>query len=147
LAHAPPTRADLDAICEETLRLHPIVVQVTRELRCPLAVGGRTLPAGAAVSPSACLIHRRPESFPAPQEFRPERFVDRSYTPFEDLPFGGGPSRCPGAAFGKAQMKAILGALLERFRPVPTYRGRAGAVVRGLVMAPDRPLTMRLAPR
>jgi cytochrome P450 len=153
LAHAPralePARTDpayLDAVCEETLRLHPVVVQVTRQLERPLGVGPCTVPAGAAVSPSACLIHRRAQSFADPHAFRPERFLERTYTPFEDLPFGGGPSRCPGAAFGKAQMKAILAALLDRFTPVPTY-GEARAVVRGLVMVPDRPLTMRLAPR
>jgi cytochrome P450 len=154
LAHAPAARvraraepAYLDAVCEETLRLHPVVVQVTRVLDRPLEACGRTLPAGAAVSPSACLIHRRADVFADPDAFRPERFLERSYTPFEDLPFGGGPSRCPGAGFGKAEMKAILAALLARWDLAPRYRGPVHAVVRGLVMVPDRPLTMRLLPR
>jgi len=144
-ARAEP--AFLDAVCEETLRLHPVVVQVTRNLARPLDACGRTLPAGAAVSPSACLIHRRADVFPDPDRFRPERFLDRSYSPFEDLPFGGGPSRCPGAGFGKESMKAMLGALLARRDPTPLYKTPVHAVVRGLVMVPDRPLTMRLAPR
>jgi cytochrome P450 len=134
----------LDAVCEETLRLHPIVVHVTRVLRRPLAACGRTLPAGVAVSPSACLIHRRPDVYPDPHTFRPERFLEKSYSPFESLPFGGGPSRCPGAAFGKTEMKLILFHILRRFRLEPRWRGPVRAVVRGLVMVPDRPLTMRV---
>jgi cytochrome P450 len=135
--------AYLDAVCDETLRLHPVVVQVTRVLREPLG----DLPAGATVSPAACLIHRHPSLHQDPEGFRPERFLERRFAPHEHLPFGGGATRCPGAQHGKSAMKKILRGLLQRFSLEPTYQGPVRAVLQGLVMIPDRPLTMRLKAR
>ena len=42
------------------------------------------------------MVHNLPELYPAPAEWRPERFLTRSYSPFEYLPFGGGHRRCLG---------------------------------------------------
>ncbi len=137
----------LDAVCEETLRLHPVVVQVTRVLRKPLSLGGYELPEGVSVSPCAHLIHRREELFPEPERFRPERFLERRFSPFEHLPFGGGASRCPGASFAKAEMKLVLFYLLRSWKLVPTYRGQVPARVRGLVMVPSRRISMRVLER
>jgi cytochrome P450 len=137
----------LDAVCEETLRLHPVVVQVTRVLRKPLSLGGYELPAGVSVSPCAHLIHRREELFPAPETFRPERFLERRFSPFEHLPFGGGGNRCPGASFAKAEMKLVLFHLLRRWELAPTYRGEIPARVRGLVMVPAKRISMRILER
>ncbi|HLL05471.1 MAG TPA: cytochrome P450 [Myxococcaceae bacterium] len=137
----------LDAVCEETLRLHPVVVQVTRVLRKPLSLGGYELPEGVSVSPCAHLIHRRPELFPEPERFRPERFLERRFSPFEHLPFGGGGNRCPGASFAKAEMKLVLFHLLRRWELAPTYRGEIPARVRGLVMVPSRRISMRILER
>ncbi len=69
----------------------------------------------AGVIVSILLSHYNPEVFPEPTRFLPERFLDRSYTPFEYLPFGGGNRRCIGAAFGLYEMKIVLGTLLQRF--------------------------------
>jgi cytochrome P450 len=134
----------LDAVCEETLRLHPVVVQVTRVLRKPLSLGGHELPEGVSVSPCAHLIHRREELFPEPEVFRPERFLERRFSPFEHLPFGGGGNRCPGARFAKAEMKLVLFHLLRSWQLAPTYRGEIPPRVRGLVMVPARRISMRV---
>jgi cytochrome P450 len=48
--------------------------------------------------------------------FRPERFLDRTYTPFEYLPFGGGARRCIGAAFATYELKIVLGTILAQHR-------------------------------
>ena len=137
----------LDAVCEETLRLHPVVVQVTLVLRKPLSLGGYELPEGVSVSPCAHLIHRREELFPEPEVFRPERFLERRFSPFEHLPFGGGGNRCPGAAFAKAEMKLVLFHLLRRWELAPTYRGEIPPRVRGLVMVPARRISLRVVER
>jgi len=137
----------LDAVCEETLRLHPVVVQVTRVLRKPLSLGGHELPEGVSVSPCAHLIHRREELFPKPEVFRPERFLEHRFSPFEHLPFGGGGNRCPGARFAKAEMKLVLFHLLRSWQLAPTYRGEIPPRVRGLVMVPARRISMRVLER
>ena len=62
------------------------------------------------------LIHSDPRLYPEPRRFRPERFLERTYTPFEYVPFGGPPRRCVGAAFAVYEMKIVLGSLLARHR-------------------------------
>lgn len=106
----------LDAVCRETLRLHPVLPLVSRVTRAELPMRGYTVPANVGVFPCIWLAHRREEVFPEPERFRPERFLERSYSPFEWLPFGGGARRCIGMAFALYEMKLVLGALFRRFR-------------------------------
>jgi cytochrome P450 len=105
----------LEAVCNETLRLRPALPAVVRTLRSPLNVCGYELPAGYKVSAHILWAHANPEVFPQPERFLPERFLQRSYTPFEFLPFGGGNRRCIGAAFALYEMKLVLGTLLQRY--------------------------------
>jgi cytochrome P450 family 110 len=118
----PPSPDDLvqlpylRAVCEEALRLYPVVGAVTRRLRRPMTLRGYSVPAGVAVGAALPLIHLDPTRYPDPQRFRPERFLERTYTPDEYLPFGGGARRCIGAAFALAEMKIVLGSLLAQHR-------------------------------
>jgi cytochrome P450 len=50
---------------------------------------------------------------PDPDAFRPERFLERRYSPYEYLPFGGGARRCIGMAFAQFAMKIVLSAILS----------------------------------
>ena len=75
------------------------------------------------------LTHHREDIYPDPDEFRPERFLDRRYSPYEYLPFGGGVRRCIGMAFAQFEMKLVITGILSCFelalagtrpvRPVP----------------------------
>lgn len=103
----------LDAVCQETMRLYPPVPMVTRKLTRDFTLKGYTLPAGTAVAAGVYMAHLRPEAFPDPFEFRPDRFLDRSFSPFEYAPFGGGARRCLGAVFAVYEMKIVLATLLS----------------------------------
>jgi len=105
----------LDAVCKETLRLFPIVPVIGRRAAVETTLLGRPLPAGVTVIPCIYLTHRRAELFPEPGRFRPERFLEREYAPYEFLPFGGGIRRCIGAAFALYEMKIVLGTLFAHF--------------------------------
>jgi len=104
----------LEAVCHETLRLHPIAGTFARTLARPITLGEWQLPKGIAVGVSVTALHRRPELYPDPEVFRPERFRERSFAPYEYAPFGGGHRRCIGAAFALYEMKLVLATLLER---------------------------------
>lgn len=107
----------LEAVCQETLRRYPLAPAPNpRRLLRPLELEGYTLPAGTGVAAAIGVAHFREEVYPEPLRFRPERFLERSYSPFEFLPFGGGARRCLGAAMATHEMKLVLGALLGRFR-------------------------------
>ena len=106
----------LNAVCQEALRLYPVVAATSRRLQQPFTLRGYVLPAGAAVEAAIPLAHCNPQRYPDPLCFRPERFLGYTYTPFEYLPFGGGARRCVGAAFAVYEMKIVLGSLLAQHR-------------------------------
>jgi cytochrome P450 len=106
----------LDATVKEVLRQRPSVPQIGRRLTRPMVLRDHEIPAGAMVSPSIFLTHRRPDLYPDPEAFRPERFLGKKTDPYTYLPFGGGPRRCLGAAFATQEMKIVLGTVLHRWR-------------------------------
>jgi cytochrome P450 len=126
----------LDAVCRETLRLTPIIPLVGRRLTRPMTIGGVDLPAGVVAAPCIYLAHRRPERWPEPARFRPERFLESKPTPYEFLPFGGGVRRCLGMAFALVEMKLVLAEILSRvdLRAAPGYQVRV--VRRSVTLAP-----------
>ena len=111
--HVPGLRY-LDAVIKETARLRPILVFVARELQEPVEIRGRRLPKGVAVAPCIYLTQRRPDLYPEPLEFRPERFLDGKRTPYDYFPFGGGARRCLGMAFAQYEMKVVLATVFSK---------------------------------
>ena len=143
LARAPY----LGAVCDETLRLYPIITETIRTLRGEARFGEHTLPAGSSVAASAILAHFDPQRYPEPQRFRPARFLDRRPSPFEYLPFGGGHRRCLGAAFASYELRIVLAHLVCAFDIELVDRGPEAPVRRNLTMAPKRGVRVRLNPR
>jgi cytochrome P450 len=127
----------LDAVLKETQRLTPVIGLTGRVLAAPARIGGRDLPAGVVVSPAIYLVHRRPDTWPEPERFRPERFVGVRPTPFTYFPFGGGVRRCLGAAFATYEMKVVLSEVVRHadLRIAPGYRLRT--VQRAITHAPS----------
>jgi cytochrome P450 family 110 len=137
----------LDAVCRETLRLTPIIPLVGRRLTRPMRIGGIDLPAGAVAAPCIYLAHRRPERWPEPERFRPERFLESKPTPYEFLPFGGGVRRCLGMAFALVEMKIVLGEVLTRveLHAAPGYQVRV--VRRSVTLAPSEGMPVMVESR
>jgi cytochrome P450 len=98
----------LSAVCNETLRLHTILTEVGRVPREPIELLGYTIPVGVSVAAGIAAIHHDPEIYSEPDRFQPERFLDRTYSPFEFLPFGGGDRRCLGATLSDYEMRITL---------------------------------------
>jgi cytochrome P450 len=109
--------AYMQAVISETLRVRPVVPLVVRVLQEPLRVGGHELPAGTRVVPSIYLTNRNPRVYEAPDEFRPERFLENPPETFSWIPFGGGIRRCIGASFATLEMKLILATVLGELTP------------------------------
>jgi cytochrome P450 family 135 len=123
--------AYLQAVIQETLRLRPVISIVLRRLAEPMEFGGRLLPAGASIVPSIHLVHRRPDIYPEPNAFRPERFLEsqgggsggRASHTYTWIPFGGGIRRCLGAAFAQFEMEVVLRELVSRRTLAPSRPG------------------------
>jgi unspecific monooxygenase len=127
----------LNAVCSETLRIYPVViVAVPRIVKSPLHLMGYDFEPDIMLAPCIYLTHHREDLYPQPKQFKPERFLERQFSPYEYLPFGGGNRRCIGAAFALFEMKLALVSILSRCqltladnRPVHPKR-------RGVTMAP-----------
>lgn len=137
----------LEAVCLETLRLHPSVVFLSRQLARPLQLQGYDVPAGMTISMALPVIHADPRVFPDPLRFFPERFIGKSYAPSEFLPFGGGHKRCMGAAFGLHEMKVTIALVLREFRLALRHARPTGARPRTITVAPRRGVDVVLVER
>ncbi|MCC5635588.1 cytochrome P450 [Nostoc sp. CHAB 5844] len=127
----------LNAVCSETLRIYPIVFfSLPRILQAPMQLMGYDLPKGMTVSACIYLTHHRPDIYPEPQRFRPERFLERQFSPYEFLPFGGGNRRCLGMAFALFEMKLVLATILSHYSFELLEKAPLKPVRRGIVFAP-----------
>jgi cytochrome P450 len=137
--------AYLRAVVAESLRLRPVVPLAGRRLAHELRADGWTLPAGTDVTPAIWLTHTRPDLYPHPLAFRPERFLEDPPATYAWIPFGGGVRRCLGAAFAELEMRTVLAAVFARFELTPesdrvepvarrniTFAPRSGTRVRAL---------------
>lgn len=134
----------LEAVCHETLRLHPVTPGIARLLSKPLRVPGYDLPAGVTVAVDTYMLHRRPDIYPDPESFFPDRFVGHAYTPFTFMPFGGGFRRCIGAAFALYEMKIVLASLLPRAALRLVHARELRTVPRNFVFGPEKGAPMVL---
>lgn len=105
----------LEAVLKESMRLHTVIPMVARTLTAPATIGGIHLPAGVTVGPSILIAHARPDNHEAPDEFRPERFIDGTPAPHTWIPFGGGVRRCIGAGFSLMEGVVVLRELLTSY--------------------------------
>jgi cytochrome P450 len=104
----------LRATISESLRLRPVIPIAGRRLTKPLEADGLTLPEGTDVTPAIWLAHTRPELYPEPYAFRPERFLEDPPETYAWVPFGGGIRRCLGASFAEFEMRIALREILTR---------------------------------
>ena len=121
LGDRPATMADLGRlpllgqVVKETLRLYPPAWVFDRSPRHDLLLGGYAIPKGANILFSPWVVHREPVLWEAPDEFRPERFID-GVTPRRGayIPFGDGPRLCVGNRFAEAEIALVLATMLPR---------------------------------
>jgi cytochrome P450 len=137
----------LEAVINETMRLDPVVPNIGRGLKRAMTIAGRQLPAGVTIAPCIYLTHRRPELWPLPDQFNPDRFLESRQTPYTFFPFGGGSRRCLGAAFATYQMKIVMAEILARVELKNVDGYEAHAIRRGIAFAPSAGLPVIAANR
>lgn len=116
LALLPTARA----VFSEAMRLYPPIWMYTRTASQAVDLGGRRIPQGATVVVSPYVVHRDPNVWDDPGAFRPDRFEGnrpaKAMHSCAYLPFGAGPRKCIGIAFGLLEASITLGLACRRFR-------------------------------
>jgi cytochrome P450 len=109
------------AVWQETLRLYPPAWLQNRRLVAAETVCGQELPPGAMLLFCPWVVHRDPRWWPAPDSFRPARWLeppgDRPRAAY--FPFGVGPRQCIGNDFADLEGVTVLQTVLRRFRLGP----------------------------
>jgi cytochrome P450 len=103
----------LEAVIQETLRLRPVFPFTVRLTTEPLHLDGLTVPSETFVVPYITLVHRRPDVYPDPHAFRPERFLGKRPGSYSWIPFGGGMRRCIGAPVAMLEARIVLSTLIQ----------------------------------
>nr|XP_011458843.1 PREDICTED: cytochrome P450 81D11-like [Fragaria vesca subsp. vesca] len=114
-----PNLNHLQNVINETLRLYPPVPLLgIREASADCVVGGFDVPCGTMMVINAWAIHRDPELWHEPTQFKPERFEGWSGEGpqgYRLIPFGGGRRGCPGAGLANRLIALVLGSLIQAF--------------------------------
>lgn len=133
IAHMPW----LNGVVSESLRLGPPGYVVPRKIDRPVTIAGHSLPAGKLAFYSPYLTGRMESLWPAPDEFRPGRWIEghdhhHQVEPGAWAPFGGRARRCLGFGFAITELKVLAVELLRAtqgritaLNPAPTPTGLA----------------------
>ena len=135
----------LSAVCNETLRLYPVaMLTFSRIVNEPLELLGQSLPPKTNVVGCIYLLHHREDLYPNSYEFRPERFLERQFSSFEFMPFGGGARRCIGEALALFEMKLVLATILSSYQLALADRHPEVPRRRGVTLAPARGVKIQI---
>jgi cytochrome P450 len=108
-----------NAVAQEVMRLRPVGPVVGLESLRDVVIGDVMLPKGT----SFISLIRPPvldaQRFDAPNEFRPERWLDGYKTTPHDarvhVPFGTGPRICPGRGLATLEIRALVATIFSSF--------------------------------
>jgi cytochrome P450 len=79
----------------------------------------------------------RPDIYPEPEEFKPERFLHNQPDTYAWIPFGGGRRRCLGLRLAMFEMRILLAMVLHHVRFQPRQGKPPRIQRRGLFLAPS----------
>ncbi|CAD5185728.1 unnamed protein product [Musa acuminata subsp. malaccensis] len=146
-----PNLPYLNCIINETLRLYPAVpLLVPHESSQHCTVGGYDVPRGTMLLANAWAIHRDPNTWDEPEEFKPERFQCEGgkEAGLRMLPFGSGRRKCPGEGLAMRLIGLALATLIHCFEweklPGEEVDMTEGP---GLTMPKAKPLEVVCTPR
>jgi cytochrome P450 family 110 len=135
----------LDAVIAETLRIYPIAVGTFgRVVTQPMSIMGYEFEPKTWLVASIYSLHHREDLYPNAEQFKPERFIDKNYSPYEYIPFGGGNRRCIGSALALLEMKLVTVTILQQFQLQLLHQRPMFPVRRGLTLAPPAGFKMKV---
>ncbi|XP_053272782.1 cytochrome P450 3A56 [Pleuronectes platessa] len=141
----------LECVINESLRLYPPGARLEREAKETIKINGIIIPKGMLVTIPVYALHRDPELWPEPEEFKPDRFSKenkQNINPYAFLPFGLGPRNCVGMRFAKIIVKLALVEILQNYSfsvceetEIPLQMDPQG------LLGPLKPIKLKLVPR
>ncbi|XP_058049878.1 cytochrome P450 4V2 isoform X2 [Ahaetulla prasina] len=140
----------LECVIKEALRLFPSVPLFGRILNEDCYIRGYKIPKGTDVIILPYALHRDPDNFPEPEDFRPERFFPEnsaSRHPYSYIPFSAGPRNCIGQRFALLEEKTILATIFRHFWIETKQKCEDVHMVAELILRPSKGIWIQLKKR
>jgi cytochrome P450 len=102
---------------------------------------------GTPLVPCIYLTHHREDLYPESKQFKPERFLEHQFSPYEYFPFGGGNRHCIGSALAQFEMKLVLAKILLHFHLTRRDHRPVKPVRRGFTLSPPSSMQMLVTVR
>ncbi len=129
---------------KETLRLHPLLPFLIREIQNDAVILGYNIPAGTTCLFNFFLLGMDPKHFKEPTKFDPERWNHDSKSeahPFASLPFGFGPRMCYGRRIAELELYVLLTRIVQKFKLSTDQMTIKQSVV--TVLHPEEPVRIK----
>ncbi|MCH2200860.1 MAG: cytochrome P450 [Fuerstiella sp.] len=121
----------LDQVIRESMRVLPASSYSQRVCVKATRLGPLNLPPMTPVIFSQYITHHRPDLYPDPSRFQPERWDAITPSSYEYLPFGAGSRRCIGAPLAMVELRTALTVMLKKFH----FELLPGSIVDGQVVS------------
>ncbi|KAL4805917.1 cytochrome P450 monooxygenase [Aspergillus unguis] len=110
----------LDALVNETLRLHPAVPSGTQRMTPPegISIGDQYIPGDVMVCIPSHTLFRDARVFERPEEFLPERWTTQPELvkdPSAFIPFNAGPYSCVGKQLALMELRRVVAEVFTRY--------------------------------
>lgn len=142
-----PRLTYLQAVVQETLRLHGPAAVISRAALRETQIGGFRIPAGSMVFVCVHNIHRHAQFWDRPHEFLPERFLGKRDAGHRHrcayIPFGAGERFCIGRNFAALELQVLLAQLIGAFDFEPA-RPRPIRSEFAITLRPAEPVWLRV---
>jgi cytochrome P450 len=144
--------AYLDAVIKESMRLYPVAPFVVRTLDRDIDMPGVRLPAGATACIWIYSLHRNPDHWEEPDQFKPERWFEKTATttPKQSyyMPFAAGPRNCVGQPLANVVVRLILARIVKEFKVMdPSGQNSNKRMQAGFTVLPQDGLKLKFVPR
>ena len=127
----------LNAVCQETLRICPVaMLTFPRVVQEPMELLDYHLEPGMVMVGCIYLVHQREDIYPEAKKFNPERFLNKQYSAYEFIPFGGGARRCIGEALAQLELKLSVATIISNYEIDLATQKPEKPKRRGITLAP-----------
>ncbi|KAK9890933.1 hypothetical protein WA026_012272 [Henosepilachna vigintioctopunctata] len=141
----------LERCIRESLRLYPSVPMISRSAGCDfVTTSGYKIPEGTTLHIHIYDLHRKPDIYPDPLAFDPDRFLRENCVgrhPYAYLPFSAGPRNCIGQKFAMLELKIFLVGVLRKFKMEAVTKQEEVELESDFVLKTSGPIKIRFITR